>query len=124
MGSTAGQAEPGLFVFRELILLMTLTSVCALAVQNQSPPSTAVPVQLPQSCLSQPSEKISGLLESIHDHSTAGAWNTLGVLYAQADRVSCAIPSFENAIQLNKQDWEPHYNLALALVRAGDRLRA
>jgi tetratricopeptide (TPR) repeat protein len=81
---------------------------------------------MPKSCLTQlnESEKISTLLESIKEHPTAGAYNTLGVLYAQADRVSCAIPSFEKALRLDRQNWEAHYNLALALLRKGDRVQA
>ena len=84
------------------------------------------PVVMPQSCLepSHPSEKITALLESLRDHPTAGAYNTLGVLYAQADRVSCAIAVFETALKLEEQNWEIHYNLALALLRKGDRARA
>ena len=73
---------------------------------------------------SHPSEKIAALLESIHDHPTAGAYNTLGVLYAQADRVSCGIAAFEAALKLEDHNWEAHYNLALAVLRKGDRTRA
>jgi tetratricopeptide (TPR) repeat protein len=81
---------------------------------------------LPQSCLerSHPSEQVTALLESLRDHPTSGAYNTLGVLYAQADRVSCAIAVFETALKLEQQNWEIHYNLALALLRKGDRARA
>jgi tetratricopeptide (TPR) repeat protein len=81
---------------------------------------------LPKSCLEQshPSDKVTALLESVHDHPTAGAYNTLGVLYAQADRVSCGIAAFEAALKLGDQNWEAHYNLALALLRKGDRARA
>jgi tetratricopeptide (TPR) repeat protein len=71
-----------------------------------------------------PSEKITALLESVHDHPTAGAYNTLGVLYAQADRVSCAVTAFETALKLDDPNWEAHYNLALALLRKGGRARA
>jgi len=107
---------------------MTLAGTLFLAAQN-SPPGQATPVAhalvLPKSCLGQthPSEKITTLLEAIHDHPTAGAYNTLGVLYAQADRVSCAIPAFEASLSLEQQNWEAHYNLALALLRKGNRAR-
>jgi tetratricopeptide (TPR) repeat protein len=85
----------------------------------------ARPLGLSKSCLVQthPSEKMTALLESVHDHPTAGAYNTLGVLYAQADRVSCAIAAFDAALRLGDQNWEVHYNLALALLRKGDRAR-
>jgi tetratricopeptide (TPR) repeat protein len=107
---------------------VTLTGTALLAAQ--SPPS-ARPIggvgssSLPKQCLqSRSSEKIAALLETIHDHPTAGAYNTLGVLYAQADRVSCAIPAFETALKLENLNWEVHYNLALALLRKGYRTLA
>src|SRR6202165_5221321 len=99
-------------------------------VAPQSPPSAQPigevgPPSLPRQCLQgRSSEKIAALLESIHGHPTAGAYNTLGVLYAQADRVSCAIPAFETALKLDNQNWEVHYNFALALLRKGDRTLA
>ncbi len=81
---------------------------------------------MPKSCLkqSQPSEKITALLESVHDHPTAGAYNTLGVLYAQTDRASCAVSAFQAALKWEEPNWEAHYNLALALLRKGDRAAA
>src|SRR5580693_8799989 len=121
------RARPGRFSFVELSVLMTLA--VWVAAQNTAPsqaaPATHLPA-LPRSCLEQnhPSEKIAALLESIHDHPTAGAYNTLGVLYAQADRVSCGIVAFEASLKLQDQNWEAHYNLALALLRNGERARA
>ncbi len=108
---------------------MTLAGTLSVAGQSVLPHHAAVaahPPALPKSCLEQnhPSEKITALLESVHDHPTAGAYNTLGVLYAQADRVSCGIAAFEAALRLEEQNWEPHYNLAVALLRRGDRARA
>ena len=115
------------FVLR-LGSFVTLTGTALLVAQG---PPSARPIggvgssSLPTQCLqSRSSEKIAALLESIHDHPTAGAYNTLGVLYAQADRVSCAIPTFETALKLENQNWEVHYNLALALLRKGDRTLA
>src|SRR5216683_2973167 len=113
----------------KLSVLMTLAGTLCVAAQNPVPVrSTGTePVgALPRSCLirSRASEKISALLETIQDHPTAGAYNTLGALYAQADRVSCAIPAFEAALKLENQNWEAHYNLALALLQKGDRSRA
>src|ERR1700686_3707937 len=107
---------------------MTLAGALCVAIQtaaSQAAPE-AHPPALPKSCLKQshPSEKITALLESVHDHPTPGAYNTLGVLYAQSDRVSCAIAAFEAALKLEDQNWEVHYNLALALLREGDRGRA
>jgi tetratricopeptide (TPR) repeat protein len=109
--------------------LITLAATPSVASQNAAPSQSAAAVHsavLPKSCLEQshPSEKVTALLESVHDHPTAGAYNTLGVLYAQADRVSCGIAAFEAALKLGDQNWEAHYNLALALLRKGDRARA
>src|SRR5580700_3574335 len=121
------RARHGRFSFVELSVLMTLA--VWVAAQNTAPSQAASAVSpsvLPKSCVEQnhPSEKIAALLESIHDHPTAGAYNTLGVLYAQADRVSCAIPAFEASLKLEDQNWEAHYNLALAFLRRGDRAQA
>src|ERR1700675_3878312 len=121
------RARPRRFSFVELSVLMTL-AVCV-AAQNTAPSQAASAVRpsvLPKSCVEQnhPSEKLAALLESIHDHPTAGAYNTLGVLYAQADRVSCGIAALEDSLKLEDQNWEAHYNLALALLRKGDRARA
>jgi len=108
-----------------MTLAGTLSVVSQNAALGQAAPETH-PAALPKSCLEQknPSEKIAALLESVNDHPTAGAFNTLGVLYAQEDRVSCAVVAFEAALKLEDQNWEAHYNLALALLRKGDRARA
>jgi tetratricopeptide (TPR) repeat protein len=114
--------------FSHLSVLMTVAATLYLDVPSaasQNAPG-APPVPLPASCLqlSHSSEKIAALLESIHNHSTSGAYNTLGVLYAEADRIPCAIASFENALKLDNQNWEVHYNLALALLRKANRSQA
>jgi tetratricopeptide (TPR) repeat protein len=108
---------------------MTLAATPSVSSQYAAPGQSAPAVHsaaLPKSCLEQshPSEKITALLEGVHDHPTAGAYNTLGVLYAQADRVSCGIAAFEAALRLGEQNWEAHYNLALVLLRRGDRAHA
>jgi tetratricopeptide (TPR) repeat protein len=81
---------------------------------------------LPASCLSpqHSSQQMSVLLETVRNHPTAGAYNTLGALYAQADRVACAISAFQAALQLDGENWQAHYNLGLALLRKGNRPRA
>lgn len=118
----------GITFFLSLGGLVTLVGTTLVATQN---PPLAQPIgevgfpSLPRQCLQgRSSEKMAALLESIHDHPTAGAYNTLGVLYAQADRVSCAIPAFETALKMENRNWEVHYNLALALLRKGDRTLA
>jgi tetratricopeptide (TPR) repeat protein len=109
--------------------LLLMAGTISLAGQPANSAPTATPRHrpvLPQKCLSpaQHSDKIAELLESIHDHPTAGAFNTLGVMYAEQDQVSCAISAFEASLQAQDQNWEAHYNLAIALLRRGDRARA
>lgn len=122
------RARSGWSSFLQLGVLMTVAATLSLdvsgAASQNAPGTTTVP--LPGSCLelSHSYEKIAALLESIHNHSTAGAYNTLGVLYAEADRIPCAIASFEDALKLDNQNWEVHYNLALALLRKSNRSQA
>ena len=102
---------------------------CTLSVAGQSATPrrvTSAAPALPEQCLRQKdsSEKIAVMLKTVHDHPTAGAYNTLGVLFAQADRVSCAIAAFEVALKLDERNWEVHYDLALALITKGDKARA
>lgn len=120
-------ARPGRCPLLKLGVPMTLAGAFFLAqLAAGQTAGAARPTALSKSCLAQshPPEKIAALLESVHDHPTAGAYNTLGVLYAQADRVSCGIAAFEAAIHLEDRNWEAHHNLALALLRKGDRARA
>ncbi|HWY52918.1 MAG TPA: tetratricopeptide repeat protein [Terriglobales bacterium] len=123
------QTQTARFSISKLSVWMTLASSICVTAQNALPGhnnSARTAGALPKSCLIRggTSEKISALLETIQDHPTAGAYNTLGVLYAQAGRVSCAIPSFETSLELENRNWEAHYNLALALLQKGDRSRA
>jgi tetratricopeptide (TPR) repeat protein len=115
--------------------LVCISVVVALAATPAAPGQSAAPgraapspraLRSSKSCPEQgrPSDKIAVLLESIRDHPTAGAYNTLGVLYAQGDRASCAIAAFESALKLDDQNWEVHYNLGLALLRKGERAQA
>jgi tetratricopeptide (TPR) repeat protein len=94
--------------------------------QASSPNHSAVPSALPKSCLSSEpaSEQIASLLETVRDHPTAGAYNTLGALFAAAGQVKCAIPAFQLSLHLDSKNWEAHYNLALALLTVRDPARA
>ena len=87
---------------------------------------SSTPNTLPKTCLSpeHASEQIANLLETVNDHPTAGAYNTLGALYAAAGKVNCAIPAFQMSLHLDSKNWEAHYNLALAFLTAGDSVRA
>jgi tetratricopeptide (TPR) repeat protein len=109
--------------------LLMIAGTISVAGQSAHSAPIAAPqhrLVLPEKCLSpaHSSDKIAELLEGIHDHPTAGAFNTLGVLYAQQDQVSCAISAFEASLRSQDQNWEAHYNLAIALLRRGDRTRA
>jgi tetratricopeptide (TPR) repeat protein len=85
-------------------------------------PATGLPLQ----CLHpvKASEPLQQLLEAITEHPTSGAYNTLGVLFVQQSLDSCAIASFEAGLRLDPKNWEARYNLALALMKRGDRQRA
>src|SRR5438309_1020832 len=117
------------------VRLLGLTALLAFASADHSlaqtrstqPPGSHKPSdQLPRSCLlqSQKSEQITALLEIVRDHPTAGAYNTLGALYGRDSRPFCAISAFEAALRLDGENWQSHYNLGLALVTKGDRVRA
>lgn len=110
-------------------LPVLLTATISIAAQNAKPDhsrSSTRPPVIPKVCLAQThsSEKVEELLQSIQDHPTAGAYNTLGVLYAQQDRSTCAIAAFEASLNMEEPNWEGHYNLAIALLRKGERARA
>jgi len=127
---TAQQQRPiqpnGMFLLRLSRLGLVLMTLCICAQGARDAPNAQPNIVFPKSCIAhQPgSEQIQTLWQSIADHPTAGAYNTLGVLYAAADRIPCAIPAFESALGLDSQNWESHYNLALALLRKHDRTRA
>ena len=107
------------------VFLVLIVARC-LASSAPTPPKVQAPISFPGSCTSrqQDTDQIATLWQAIHEHPTAGAYNTLGVLYAAADRVACAIPAFQAALRLDRTNWESHYNLALALIRKDDRERA
>jgi tetratricopeptide (TPR) repeat protein len=98
----------------------------ALGRQDSSTNHSATSSALPKSCLSpeQASEQIATLLETVKLHPTAGAYNTLGALYAAAGQVKCAIPAFQLSVQMDSKNWEAHYNLALAFLTIRDPARA
>ena len=116
-----------------LSVAVTLVNTNTPSSAQSKPPadsrSATMPVpatSLPKQCLAPQngSEQISMLLETVKDHPTAGAYNTLGALFAAAGRVNCAIPAFQISLRLDARNWEAHYNLALALLSSGDRARA
>src|ERR1700722_15978212 len=128
--TTKGPTEPGLIPrLARAAFIVVVGAVCGLAQNSALTPHTLPShgsVILGKACLTEThqSDKITALMESIQDHPTAGAYNTLGVLFAQADLLNCAVPAFQTAVKLDPQNWEAHYNLALALVKKGERTEA
>ena len=66
---------------------------------------------LPKTCLEsdRANGNVTHLLNAIRDHPTADAWNALGVLYAQRNLLTCAIPAFETALGLQPDSAEARY---------------
>ena len=122
-GTERARAERYSLLGRSVLIALASALLVASQTATSQQSTDARPFALPKSCgdESHPSEKISDLLEIVQNHATAGAYNTLGVLYAQSNHLSCAISAFEAALKLDDQDWEAHYNLALAFLRKGDR---
>jgi hypothetical protein len=63
-------------------------------------------ITFPNACRDSQTDQIRTLWQALEGHPTAGAYNTVGALYAAADRVDCAIPSFKSALQLDRHNWE------------------
>ena len=57
---------------------------------------------LPVACqnLARSSRRIADLLTTVAGNPTAEAYNTLGALFAQQSKLECAIPAFEQALDL------------------------
>jgi len=106
--------------------LITLTGALSTAGQAAAPGTPCpqrFPPTLPKTCLEQshPSEKIAALLESVHAHANAGAYNTLGSYTPKESRSLCH-QGLRNA-SVGDPNWEAHYNLAIALLSKGDRTK-
>src|SRR5277367_677787 len=118
-GSGQGQiTRSNLPVLFALVLLGGIKSSAAQTAPVSHHGSVQNSTALPQACLSpdRSSEQISMLLETLRSHPTAGAYNTLGALYAAGGQVNCAIPAFQASLRLEAKNWEAHYNLALAFL--------
>ena len=83
-----------------------------------------------KSCRSaKSSRQVSEILQALSTHPSAGAYNTLGALFAQQNDFACAIPAFEAALRLEPNSVQPRFNLAVALAQndkqkqAADHLR-
>jgi tetratricopeptide (TPR) repeat protein len=118
-------------IFIAVLALISLANVAPSAALQQSPTARRAPASagsrpLPGQCLhpSKATEALSQLLDTIADHPTAGAYNSLGALFAQEGLEACAISSFEIALHFDPKNYEARYNLAIALMKRGDRAHA
>jgi tetratricopeptide (TPR) repeat protein len=89
-------------------------------------PGPRKPQPLPPVCqnLGKSNQRVGDLLTVLARHATAEAYNALGVLYAEGNKLNCAVPAFEEALRLDEQDWRARYNLALALINKGEEAKA
>lgn len=115
-------------VFSRLAALAMLAGAISVAAQNPAPRATphAAANVLPQLCLISDgaTAEVVVALRTLEEHPTANAYNVIGTLYYEADRLSCAVPALEASLQLQNHNWRAHYYLAQALLRTGDDTRA
>jgi tetratricopeptide (TPR) repeat protein len=90
------------------------------------PPGSRKPQPLPPACqnLGKSNQRVGDLLAVVARHASAEAYNALGVLYAEGNKLNCAVPAFEQALRLDEQDWRARYNLALVLIKKGQGKKA
>jgi tetratricopeptide (TPR) repeat protein len=81
---------------------------------------------LPVACqnLGKSDRRIGELLTRSASRASAEAYDTLGALFAQQNKLTCAVPAFEEALRLDHSDWRARYNLALALIAEGNQSEA
>ena len=64
------------------------------------------------------------LKQALAADPSAGAYNALGGVFAQQNRMDCAIPAFLKSIALDAEYWEPRFNLGLALAKGQEPRKA
>ena len=81
---------------------------------------------LPAACqnLGKSDRRVGELLAAVAHNATAEAYNALGAAFAEAHKLNCAVPAFEEALRLDERDWRARYNLALVLIQKGDEKKA
>lgn len=81
---------------------------------------------IPESCLDSEknSAKISEILQTISNHSTAEGYNALGAIYARREQFNCAVAAFDKSLQLDPNLWNARYNLGLTLLSHKNLARA
>jgi tetratricopeptide (TPR) repeat protein len=84
------------------------------------------PFTLPLACqnLGRSNRRIGDLIASVAGNPSAEGYNALGALFAQHGKLSCAVPSFEEALRFDRSNWHARYNLALALIAQGKKSNA
>jgi tetratricopeptide (TPR) repeat protein len=114
--------------FSKLAPLTMLVTTSYLSAQSPAPHAAPHPSSeaLPESCLITDSATaaVSSALRTLQNRPTTSAYNSLGILYYESNRLACAISAFDASLQLQRQNWEAHYYLAQALLRQGDETRA
>ena len=55
----------------------------------------------------------------VKSHSSAAAYDELGVYFGQGDHYACAISAFRTSLRLNPKSWQTHSYLGLALLASG-----
>ena len=112
-------------------LLITLDAVIFSGATNAAlpqahAPDSRKPQPLPAACqnLGKSNQRVGDLLTVVARQASAEAYNALGVLYAEGNKLNCAVPAFEEALRLDEQDWRARYNLALALIKKGEERKA
>ena len=111
-------------------LLCTLAAIIHVGISVGAPqaPASAVrpPVVISVACqaFGKSNPRIGELLTVVSRRPPAEAYNSLGVLYAEGNHLSCAVTAFEQALSLDNRDWRARSNLVFALVKAGAEKRA
>ncbi|MGH9581622.1 MAG: tetratricopeptide repeat protein, partial [Bryobacteraceae bacterium] len=61
---------------------------------------------------------------AIESTPSADAYNSVGAWFANHHRITCAISAFEEALRLDANSWQTHYNLGLAMLEDKNQDRA
>ena len=118
----AGLASASLFVTFPCYVVRAEGRVSTPQVQTAK---STTPLGFFKSCrAAKTSREISEILQALSTHLSAGAYNTLGALFAQQNDLACAIPAFEEALRLEPNSVQARFNLAVALVQSGKQKQA
>lgn len=104
-------------------LLLVLVSGALLGKGRAAAPVAPETNSLTQACLDagKAFPEISQVIQVLSGHPSADGYNALGALFAQRSNFSCAIPAFETALRLDPNAAQARFNLAVALVRTGNK---